>query len=1722
LVIIPLAALTWTAHSTGQGQAVRTHHQPGEAQVTLPDGRVLTTGGVDVGSRVSVRDPRTGRDVVLTATGLEPRAWHTATLLPDGSILVAGGVDGTGTPIGTLERLDLSSGTAQRLPSTIAPRAHHTATVLPDGQVLFAGGDGDTLLDAATVWNSATGQELPAKTLIVTPRRGHRASVEPDGTVRITGGTGIDGRLVDQDEVFDPASQGFRLVPTSTPYTRVEALMTSLPANGATDVSLASLLVLHFGVDLDLTFVRANSVQLAGPDGPIDAAVVPTERGRLVFLRPRVSLAYSTAYTVTAGGLRAAGGQVIPAASVTFVTEAAPMDPEPPVDDEVWMPDLSDSHPGKWTTNRPDSPWQKLPPLQAPQGQSALAGQVLRLNGHPLGGVTLELNGRSTRTDKTGRFLLDVQGLATGRHELEIEGETASRPGRRYGFFEYGLDLTAGRTNVLPFTIWMPVIDTKHAVRIASPTTSEVVVTTPSIPGLELRLPRGTTIRDHEGQIVREVSLTPIPVDRPPFPLPKNVDVPIYFTAQPGNAYVYSSYGKPGRARLIYPNYHGERPRVIASFWNYDPELLGWHVYGSGKVTDAADRVVPNTGVGIYEFSGAMMSTGWSPAPTAAAVGNPFSGGDPVDLGTGLFIYEKTDLMLPDVLPLSLTRTYRPDDLANRPFGFGTTHPYAMFLWSEHQYTEADLILPDSRRVHYVRTSPGTSFYDAVFEHTSSPTIFYKSRIAWNGSGWDLTLKNGTVLVFADNAPLQAIRDRYGNTIRVTWSNGVTGLVTRVTSPHLRWIEFTYDDGNRISQAKDNIGRTVSYTYDASNRLWKVTDAANGVTEYTYDSSHRMKTIKDARGIVFLTNDYDANGRVIKQTQADGTTFEFAWTLDGAGLVTQVDVTNPRTFVTRYLVNPEKYITSITEALGTSLARTTSLVRQAGSNFISNATDPLTRQTLLSYDPSGNLATVTRLANTSEAVTTSFTYTPTFNQLATVTDPLQHTWTFGYDPRGNLTSITDPLTHQVTASFNGAGQVLTVTDALSHTTQLEYTSGDLTAVTDPLGNRWTHFVDGAGRVARQTDPLGRWTQREFDALNRLTKTVDPIGGETIVTWDANGNALSLRDPKLSLTSWTYDPMDRAGTRTDPMVRSESYLYDGNGNLRQVTDRKSQITTRTYDALDRPAVTTFQDGSSTTYTFDAGDRLTQVIDTLSGTITRGYDGLDRLTSESTPDGNVTYTYDAADRRSTFTVSGQPTTTYGYDNANRLSSITQGSAVASFTYDNANRRTSLSFPNGLATEYEYDDASRLTGLTFRKGGSPVGTLTYGYDGAGNRTALDGTWARTGLPSAAIGTYDAGHRIATWNGVPHNYDANGNLTSDGSRIFSWSSREQLVAIAGSVSGGSGYDGLGRRRVKTAAGVTTSFVYDGLNAVQERAGGSPTANILNGAGLDEWLQRVDAGGAHNFLTDDLGSTVALTDGSGAPTTHYTYEPFGRPSVSGTPSGNPSQSTGREADDAGLYFQRARFYDSSRHRFISEDPIGFLSGDTNLYAYVGNNPTRFRDPLGLDGVGLVISGGLSGFGFYVNVSVAPTVTNGFDAGTSFGWSAGGSSGFGGNVSVGGHYSPDAMTLSDYAGTNVNAGVGGSVAGAVMGYEWSGGRNAAGRLISNHVFSAGAGSKGIPGWPQFETHAGAGQSWALGMRDSWMNSWNWLRDAWNWAQGRATQELICRVFAACAPMSGRK
>jgi RHS repeat-associated protein len=918
------------------------------------------------------------------------------------------------------------------------------------------------------------------------------------------------------------------------------------------------------------------------------------------------------------------------------------------------------------------------------------------------------------------------------------------------------------------------------------------------------------------------------------------------------------------------------------------------------------------------------------------------TGGDPVDLGTGIFTVEKTDLLLPARIPISIRRTYRSDDTRQGFFGIG----WNLGIYDSRLTSNGDTLVLTMSDQNTFQFRP-----NGLGQWTSTESFLLGAVLTQlpGEFSFQIRYKDGIIhtydriVGFANTGGLSAITDRNGNTVTITRDSpapGVFGLITQITEPAGRSYTLTYDGVGRVTSVTDPIARRVLYTYDVEGHLETVTDPAGGVTRYIYDAQHRITSITDPRNIAFLTNEYDPQGRIIRQTQADGGIWQFSYALIGPSL-TETRVTDPRGNTTAHRFSSTGQPLSTTDALG----QTTIYEYARNTNLLLNSTDPLGRTRRWEYDALGNL---TRMVDPA-ARPRIFTYEPTFNRVTSITDALNQATALEYDAQGNLTAIVDPLTHRTTLGYNSLGQVITTTDPLNNTTSFTYDGvGNLVGIADPLGNTSLRVYDAVSRLTQQIDPRGMPTSFVYDGRSRTTRILDALAGVTRFSYDGNGNLLTVTDARNSTTSHSYDAMDRLQMRTDPVNVTESFEYDGVGNLTRHSDRKGQAATFICDSLNRRTGSVYAD-SSVSLTIDAVGRLTQATDTVGGTIENAYDVLDRLTAQTSALGTLAYQYDAMGRRTALMVSGQTPVKYTWDSASRVTQIGQGSQIVTLEYDSSGRRVRLTLPNQVSTEYQHDPASRLTALIYRNAAGQLGNVTYTYDRAGNRTGTGGAFARTLLPdSIAVGTYTTANRQIAFGGQVLSYDANGNLTSDSASTYGWDARNRLIAVNGPANATFQYDALGRRTQRTIDSSTTRFQYDFANPIVEVAEGSLMTAMLAGLAPDEYFTRTDLNGVRALLFDGLGSVLALTDGTGAATSDYTYEPFGRTVVGGGPSANPFQFTGRESDGAGLYFYRTRYYHAHLSRFIGEDPVGLLAGP-NVYSYVGNSPLNFTDPLGLD-----------------------------------------------------------------------------------------------------------------------------------------------------------------------------
>jgi RHS repeat-associated protein len=160
--------------------------------------------------------------------------------------------------------------------------------------------------------------------------------------------------------------------------------------------------------------------------------------------------------------------------------------------------------------------------------------------------------------------------------------------------------------------------------------------------------------------------------------------------------------------------------------------------------------------------------------------------------------------------------------------------------------------------------------------------------------------------------------------------------------------------------------------------------------------------------------------------------------------------------------------------------------------------------------------------------------------------------------------------------------------------------------------------------------------------------------------------------------------------------------------------------------------------------------------------------------------------------------------------------------------------------------------------------------------------------------------------------------------------------------------YDPFGRRIYKFSSTGTSIYAYDGDNLVEEtNASGTAVARYSQGLNIDEPLAMLRGGAASFYHADGLGSVTSLSSSAGSIANTYAYDSFGNLTASTGSITNPFRYTAREFDaETSLCYYRARYYDQSAGRFISEDHIGFKAG-IDFYAYVSNHSTDLVDPTG-------------------------------------------------------------------------------------------------------------------------------------------------------------------------------
>jgi len=759
----------------------------------------------------------------------------------------------------------------------------------------------------------------------------------------------------------------------------------------------------------------------------------------------------------------------------------------------------------------------------------------------------------------------------------------------------------------------------------------------------------------------------------------------------------------------------------------------------------------------------------------------------------------------------------------------------------------------------------------------------------------------GTIAAPADRVDPATVRalvtDYRGRTTRLqidAW-----GAPSRVEDPRGYVTITTRNSAGQVTSTVDAGGNESSFVWSGANLTRATTPT--GITNFVYDAAFGDLKEMTGTGMPRVYYAYDPVTTLLDRTVV-ADTLVTRYTFDSRGRV-------------RTTTDPEGHVTTVVYA-DTSRWRNTESVTTGG------------RTTRLRYDDYGRVLRSTDPSGRS----TVFTY-DLMNRTQSVTSPDQGVTSYAWGPLF-LDAVVDASGQGYSWTRNALGWV-----------EREVRPGDAT------GRNLTSTYDRYGRVGTTTNRRGQAVSFTYDALDRVaTRTAD--GATTTFAYSADDPA----HPTAPTWASAANPESIDTVRYDGTGRlTESVSWRPVNGLWKRTAMEPHYGTR--NQLLAVGIVSPFGRDSLDYAYDAGTFQLRAMGDLARGVTQFTYTRDGLPMQTTlPTGQVV--------TSTYTSTHMPQAIRYGSNA-----ALDAAAGVRYLYDNLNRiQTRISANGDTKREFRYDGGGAwLNGFTDAAAtGTSRPTCSLSPDNGWVCTDPSVVWSATGgetfaydlagNPTDRGAVRGAGNRLSQFNGYTLLYDEDGNLTSKSkpgfTQTYAWNALGQLASVTtNGVTVSYGYSGTGQRVRNRLYGSDTYYLYDGINLLMEFTGTGVQAKYTYYPGSLQPHSMVQNGQTYYFGTDAQGSVTTIFNSAGQVVNQYQYLPFGEmQSVTENPEvPNRIRYVGRELESqTGLYYNNARWYDPTLHRFISEDPIG-IQGGTNLYSYVENDPVNYDDPTGLD-----------------------------------------------------------------------------------------------------------------------------------------------------------------------------
>lgn len=747
---------------------------------------------------------------------------------------------------------------------------------------------------------------------------------------------------------------------------------------------------------------------------------------------------------------------------------------------------------------------------------------------------------------------------------------------------------------------------------------------------------------------------------------------------------------------------------------------------------------------------------------------------DPVNMSTGNFIYDHTDLIVDGEIPLSFRRFYNALDSKSGTLGMRFLHNYEISLELKEGEQRVIVSMGDGQRKSFIRLEDGSY----VGERASLETLVK------NENGYQVSTINGEHYYFDENGVLLRQENQNGRGISFSYQEE-TGLLQKAENDNGSYLFYEYNEIGKLICVRDIGNREVHLGYEG-DFLAYVQLADDSTISYSYTEKGRMETLTNESQNVVLKNYYEKDQRIVRQELPDGSNM----------LVEYDDATHRTTTTERngsktIYVQDEKY-------------RNTDIIYEDGTteHFEYNERNQKIKMVnrnghacRMAYDHRGNLTQVVFEGGRK----INYTYDGN-NKILCIKVNGKEKMHNTYDAKGNLITAVSADGATNKATYDEMGRAVRLELGKGNVTKLSYdVNGNVEKITDAIGNETTYLYDRLGRPIETIDANGNKTSYEYDMRDRLTRVVNSLGLEKKYRYTATGKVAEMVDFDGYAIKASYNCLDKV----------ECY-----------TDKEGNETHFTYDKMWNVASRVTADGAEHRFVYNRDNRLESVYTPADGTITYTYDAVGNRTGITDAEGNHTaFSYDAANRVSEVTEANGAKTYYTYDEDGNLAKVTDACGGEwYYTYDSIGRRVSKTDPLGNTTSVCYNQIGKIERVCYSNGSSmvyryeaggrlagivrPDGTSeNYSYDGNGNlirRTNGLGestTMEYDGLNRLISVTNPAGGRCAyVYDAVGHvikSVDENGNQTR-----YEYSPNGKLIKLSDALGNETrySYDCMGR----------------------------------------------------------------------------------------------------------------------------------------------------------------------------------------------------------------------------------------------------------------------------------------------------------------------------------------